>query len=199
MAYPWKPHQPKSSDLPLKSRSKEILTTRLPGITSDIPGPIARSSRSSGPYAPAIDLIPGWRIVSSTRERPRTFRFEPYLADNVINVLIYSSSRALICGFRVAIRALLNFPTRINSYAEARTIRGVGEKTALKVKPRFLSEPHSFPSTPGCRNGLVRDAQPCSFLWNALERPAHPADYPCDKIYARVIILLITFALFLLL
>ena len=60
----------------------------------------------------------------------------------IINVLMYSFLHALLSwgGLRTAIRALLNHPTRIKSYAEARTIRGVGEKTALKVMPRFLSE-----------------------------------------------------------
>jgi len=36
-----------------------ILTTRLPGSTSRFPGPIMRPSRSSGPCAPTMDLIPG--------------------------------------------------------------------------------------------------------------------------------------------
>jgi DNA polymerase lambda len=33
----------------------------------------------------------------------------------------------------LAIRAIRNYPKRITSYSQARTIRGVGEKTALKV------------------------------------------------------------------
>ena len=33
----------------------------------------------------------------------------------------------------LAIRALRNYPRRIKNYAEARSIRGVGEKTARKV------------------------------------------------------------------
>lgn len=38
------------------------------------------------------------------------------------------------------IRALRNHPKRIESFAEARAIRGVGEKTAAKVDPDSCSE-----------------------------------------------------------
>jgi uncharacterized membrane protein len=38
----------------------------------------------------------------------------------------------LIC-FTLAIRALKNYPRRIKDYAEARSVRGVGEKTARKA------------------------------------------------------------------
>ena len=54
-----------------------ILKTRLPGSTTRFPGPIMRPSRSSGPYAPTMDLIPGCRNAWSARGRPHTFRFEP--------------------------------------------------------------------------------------------------------------------------
>lgn len=39
-----------------------------------------------------------------------------------------------------AIRALRNHPRRIKSYEEARSIRGVGEKTAKKVGSLFWNE-----------------------------------------------------------
>lgn len=70
-----------------------------------------------------------------------------------------------------AIRALLNYPTRIKSYAEARTIKGVGEKTASKVRSQFHLPSHRLLS--GCRNCLMRGVQ--------------PPDYPSDKICTRVI------------
>ena len=35
--------------------------------------------------------------------------------------------------FTPAIRALKNYPRRIKNYAEARSVRGVGEKTARKA------------------------------------------------------------------
>ena len=67
---------PKNRDLLPKSRSKhKVLTNRLPGSTSGFPGPIACTSRSSGPHALAMHLIPGRRNVWFARGQPRTFHF----------------------------------------------------------------------------------------------------------------------------
>ena len=53
-------------------------------------------------------------------------------------VNVFTSVPFLTCIIRLnylppAIRALRNYPRRIKNYAEARSVRGVGEKTARKA------------------------------------------------------------------
>ena len=45
------------------------------------------------------------------------------------------------------IRAIRGYPKRIQSYNEARSIRGVGDKTALKVRT-FHPQLYQFDSSP---------------------------------------------------
>ena len=53
-----------------------------------------------------------------------------------VNVIMSKALSPFVVGLiclTLAIRALRNYPRRIKNYAEARSVRGVGEKTARKV------------------------------------------------------------------
>ena len=45
----------------------------------------------------------------------------------------FPSFRVVLKHITLAIKALKNYPSRIKNYAEARSVRGVGEKTARKA------------------------------------------------------------------
>ena len=73
-------------------------------------------------------------------------------------------------------------------------MRGVGEKTALKVRARFVSFLDYFSSHTNCRNGLVWGVQPFAPLPYGAPRLSS-TDSPSEKTRACVIIMLITFAI----
>lgn len=63
------------------------------------------------------------------------------------NVSRWSIASYLAVETTSGIRALRNYPRRIASFAEARAIRGVGEKTAAKVRANTIRPLSRFSQT----------------------------------------------------
>lgn len=91
------------------------------------------------PYSTAVDyMYPAPRAHGTPQVKTRRRTLLPRFKLQQVCVIILHRSclvvfiLTLLLSFS-AIRAIRNHPKPIKSFAEARTIRGVGEKTALKV------------------------------------------------------------------